>query len=103
MVASNRLDAWAEVLHRGWEGMVAKGPVSPYVGGRTARTNGGVLQARWRVSRAASRRFLLQRRFAIYLCPLKLPRREAPNVHMKRVEATEALKLNLKLELIACD
>lgn len=27
--------AWAEVLHRGFEGMVAKDPEAPYVGGRT--------------------------------------------------------------------
>jgi bifunctional non-homologous end joining protein LigD len=29
--------AWAEVLHRGYEGMVAKDPESPYVGGRTLK------------------------------------------------------------------
>jgi bifunctional non-homologous end joining protein LigD len=29
--------AWAEVLHRGFEGMVAKDPASPYVGGRTLK------------------------------------------------------------------
>lgn len=29
--------AWAEVLHRGWEGYVAKDPESPYVGGRTLK------------------------------------------------------------------
>jgi len=29
--------AWAEVLHRGWEGYVAKDPASPYVGGRTLK------------------------------------------------------------------
>jgi len=27
----------AEVLHRGWEGMVAKDPAAPYVGGRTLK------------------------------------------------------------------
>jgi bifunctional non-homologous end joining protein LigD len=29
--------AWAEVLHRGYEGMVAKDPESKYVGGRTLK------------------------------------------------------------------
>lgn len=29
--------AWAEVLHRGWEGYVAKDPESPYTGGRTLK------------------------------------------------------------------
>lgn len=29
--------AWAEVLHRGWEGMVAKDPESKYIGGRTLK------------------------------------------------------------------
>lgn len=29
--------AWAEVLHRGWEGYVAKDPESKYVGGRTLK------------------------------------------------------------------
>jgi ATP-dependent DNA ligase len=29
--------AWAEVLHRGWEGYVAKDPDSPYVGARTLK------------------------------------------------------------------
>ena len=33
----NGLAAWAEVLHRGWEGMVAKDPESKYVGGRTLK------------------------------------------------------------------
>jgi bifunctional non-homologous end joining protein LigD len=32
-----RSAAWAEVLHRGYEGMVAKDPESAYVGGRTLR------------------------------------------------------------------
>ena len=31
------LAAWVEVLHRGYEGMVAKDPRSPYVGGRTLK------------------------------------------------------------------
>ncbi len=34
-LAPNGLDAWAEVLARGYEGLVAKDPASPYVGGRT--------------------------------------------------------------------
>jgi bifunctional non-homologous end joining protein LigD len=34
-LAPNGFAAWAEVLHRGWEGMVAKDAESPYVGGRT--------------------------------------------------------------------
>lgn len=29
--------AWTEVLHRGWEGYVAKDPESPYVTGRTMK------------------------------------------------------------------
>jgi ATP-dependent DNA ligase len=29
--------AWAEVLHRGYEGMVAKDPDSKYLGGRTLK------------------------------------------------------------------
>jgi ATP-dependent DNA ligase len=33
----NGFAAWAEVLHRGWEGMVAKDPESPYIGGRTLK------------------------------------------------------------------
>ena len=36
-LSSNGLAAWAEVLHRGYEGMVAKDPKSTYVGGRTLR------------------------------------------------------------------
>jgi len=31
------LAVWAEVLHQGYEGMVAKDPRSKYVGGRTLR------------------------------------------------------------------
>jgi ATP-dependent DNA ligase len=34
---SNGMAAWAEVLHRGIEGYVAKDPESPYVGGRTLK------------------------------------------------------------------
>jgi ATP-dependent DNA ligase len=29
--------AWAEVLHRGWEGYVAKDPESKYTGGRSLK------------------------------------------------------------------
>lgn len=29
--------AWAEVLHQGWEGYVARDPASPYLGGRTLK------------------------------------------------------------------
>src|SRR4030095_10873075 len=36
-LSPNGFAAWAEVLHRGWEGMVAKEPESPYVAGRTLR------------------------------------------------------------------
>lgn len=36
-LSPNGFAAWAEVLHRGWEGMVAKAPESPYVGGRTLK------------------------------------------------------------------
>ncbi len=34
-LADDGLAAWAEVLERGYEGLVAKDPASPYVGGRT--------------------------------------------------------------------
>ncbi len=34
-LAPHGLMAWAEVLERGYEGLVAKDPASPYVGGRT--------------------------------------------------------------------
>jgi bifunctional non-homologous end joining protein LigD len=34
----NGFAAWAEVLHRGWEGMVAKDPESLYVAGRTLKS-----------------------------------------------------------------
>ena len=36
-LSPNGFAAWAEVLHRGYEGMVAKDPKSPYVGGRTLK------------------------------------------------------------------
>ncbi len=36
-LAPNGLDAWAEVLERGYEGLVAKDPESPYLGGRTLK------------------------------------------------------------------
>jgi ATP-dependent DNA ligase len=34
-LANDGITAWAEVLERGYEGMVAKDPASPYRGGRT--------------------------------------------------------------------
>lgn len=34
---ANGMAAWAEVLHRGTEGYVAKDPESPYVGGRSLK------------------------------------------------------------------
>ena len=34
-LSPNGLAAWAEVLHRGYEGMVAKDPEAPYAAGRT--------------------------------------------------------------------
>jgi len=34
-LASHGLKAWAQVLDRGYEGLVAKDEASPYVGGRT--------------------------------------------------------------------
>ena len=37
LLSPNGLAAWAEVLHRGYEGMVAKDPESPYVAGRTLK------------------------------------------------------------------
>jgi len=36
-LADDGLAAWAEVLERGYEGLVAKDPASPYVGGRTLK------------------------------------------------------------------
>jgi ATP-dependent DNA ligase len=36
-LSPNGFAAWAEVLHRGWEGMVAKDPAAPYVGGRSLK------------------------------------------------------------------
>ena len=34
-LAANGLEAWAQVLNAGYEGLLAKDPASPYVGGRT--------------------------------------------------------------------
>jgi len=34
-LSSNGLKAWAQTIHKGYEGMVGKDPESPYVGGRT--------------------------------------------------------------------
>ncbi len=36
-LADNGLKAWQQVIERGYEGMVAKDPASPYVGGRTLK------------------------------------------------------------------
>lgn len=36
-LSSNGLKAWAQAVHKGYEGTVAKDPESPYVGGRTLR------------------------------------------------------------------
>jgi ATP-dependent DNA ligase len=36
-LSPNEFAAWAEVLHRGYEGMVAKGPESRYVAGRSLK------------------------------------------------------------------
>jgi bifunctional non-homologous end joining protein LigD len=36
-LAPDGLEAWKEVLRAGWEGLVAKDPASPYVGGRTLK------------------------------------------------------------------
>jgi bifunctional non-homologous end joining protein LigD len=36
-LADDGLTAWAEVLARGYEGLVAKDPACPYVGGRTLK------------------------------------------------------------------
>lgn len=33
----NGLEAWQEGIRAGWEGLVAKDPESPYVGGRTLK------------------------------------------------------------------
>jgi len=34
-LAANALDAWTQVLARGYEGLVAKDEASPYIGGVT--------------------------------------------------------------------
>ena len=36
-LSSNGLKAWAQTLHKGYEGLVGKDPESPYVGGRTLK------------------------------------------------------------------
>jgi ATP-dependent DNA ligase len=36
-LSSNGLKAWAQAAHKGYEGIVAKDPQSPYVGGRTLK------------------------------------------------------------------
>lgn len=36
-LSTNGLKAWAQAVHRGYEGLVAKDPRSPYVGGRTLK------------------------------------------------------------------
>jgi len=36
-LSSNGLKAWAQAVHKGYEGLVAKDPESPYVGGRTLK------------------------------------------------------------------
>jgi len=36
-LADDGLQAWTQVLAHGWEGLVAKDPESPYVGGRTLK------------------------------------------------------------------
>ncbi len=36
-LADHGLKAWQEVLERGYEGLVAKDPASPYAGGRTIK------------------------------------------------------------------
>ncbi len=54
-LAENGFDAWDEVLERGYEGLVAKDPASPYVGGRTLRWL-KVKQLRYRETRAGGSR-----------------------------------------------
>ena len=36
-LSNNGLKAWTQAVHRGYEGLVAKDPTSPYVGGRTLK------------------------------------------------------------------
>jgi len=36
-LSPNGLTAWQEVIRAGWEGLIAKDPQSPYVGGRTLK------------------------------------------------------------------
>jgi bifunctional non-homologous end joining protein LigD len=46
-LSSNGLKAWAQALHKGYEGLVGKDPESPYAGGRTLKWL-KVKQARYR-------------------------------------------------------
>jgi ATP-dependent DNA ligase len=36
-LSSDGLKAWAQAIHRGYEGLVAKDPESPYMPGRTLK------------------------------------------------------------------
>jgi bifunctional non-homologous end joining protein LigD len=36
-LSSNGLKAWAQAVHKGYEGLAGKDPESPYVGGRTLK------------------------------------------------------------------
>ena len=36
-LSDDELKAWREVMEHGYEGLVAKDPASPYVGGRTLK------------------------------------------------------------------
>ncbi len=47
-LADDGLKAWRQVVEHGWEGLVAKDPAAPYVGGRTLKWL-KVKQARYRV------------------------------------------------------
>ena len=60
-LAPNGLDAWAQVLERGYEGLVAKDNASLYVGGRT-RSWLKVKQPNWTDSEDRWRRALLEAR-----------------------------------------
>ena len=46
-LSDDGLKAWQQVVEHGYEGLVAKGPASPYLGGRTLKWL-KVKQARYR-------------------------------------------------------
>jgi bifunctional non-homologous end joining protein LigD len=60
-LSSNGLKAWAQAVHKGYEGIVAKDPQSPYVAGRTLQWL-KVKQAKYREGEGAGSRRITSRR-----------------------------------------